>query len=259
MTDNKMADIPQEGDITFPEGTEEETSSDSPAENNGEDGNPSLEGEDENTPDENPDNKPFDQHPRWQQREKEWTERFNKQEQRHQDDIAELRKEFGQARKDNAEATEIPSWFGGTQDQWNEYRAFNDKQIKVAEDRALERLSKAKVAEDDAVTKATEYMQSEITLIQGDKILNPEGKKVDPNKLLKTVIDNDLVDSQGRWNYKAGWRLMQQGQPAASASSQDDKDVRKQIAGATTSKTSKGEPQPKTFKTMDDFKNNRPW
>lgn len=262
--ENTMVNVPQEGEISFQPENEEDTSSDSPTENN-EDETQSPEGEEENTQDDGDDpdaddtdkDVPFHKHPRWTQREKEWQDRFNEQEQRHQDDIKAVREEFAAARKDNKENTEIPGWFGGTQEQWNEYRQWNDQQIKAAEDRALARLDENRSAESKAVKEATDFMRAEITTIESDKTLNPEGKKVDPNKLLKFVMENELVDSKGRWNYRAGWRFMQN-QPAQTVAPKPKTQDRKVIAGVTTSDP-KGEQKPKTFKTSDDFKSSKPW
>jgi hypothetical protein len=264
--ERQMADIPHEGQPFFG-GAEEETPEASPAENNNADGADFEEGEDDQEggeeggdgdqkPDTDPDaNVPFHQHPRWKNREEEWQKKFNEQETRHQDDIKAIREEFGAARKENAENIEIPSWFGGTQEQWNEYRQWNDKQIISAEDRALTRINEEKSAESKAVQEATEYMKGEIEFIESDKAINPNGSKVDPNKLLKIVMDNDLVDSKGRWNYRAGFRMMRQSGTQQPAPNGD----RKVIAGATTVQPQRGESKPKDFKTQDDFKNNRPW
>lgn len=198
----------------------------------------------------------FLDHPRWKEREEDWKKRFNDQETRHQADLKAIRDEFGAARKDNAGETKIPSWFGGTQEQWDAYRADRDTEIKAAEERAVERVKGEKTAEDKAVKEATDYMQSEISAIESDKELNPDGSKVDPNKLLKFVLDNDLVDSKGRWNYRAGFRIMKAN---GGTGAQNNTGDRKKIAGATTSE-SKAESKPQAFKTSADFKGNkRPW
>ncbi len=198
----------------------------------------------------------FLNHPRWKEREDDWKKRFNDQEERHQNDIKSIREEFGGARKENAEATKIPSWFGGTQEQWDAYRSDRDAEIKQAEERAIERIKGEKSTEEKAVKEATDYMQTEIAAIESDKELNPDGAKVDPNKLLKFVLDNDLVDSKGRWNYKAGFRMMKAN--GASSSQTTNKD-RKGFASATTSE-SKAESTPKPYMTGADFKGgNRPW
>lgn len=252
MADETMADIEQEGKIDLAPESENEDSESSPDETNEADDAGASDQLDKKEDDPDKD-KPFHEHPRWKERESEWDKRFNEQEARHQEDLKKMREEFGQARKDNAGEVKIPSWFGGTQEQWDAYRADRDAEIKAAEERAYERVSSAKSAEQKAVEEATAYMQSEVTSIESDKTLNPEGKKVDPNKLLKIVMDNDLIDSKGRWNYRAGFKLMNQaGSPAPKSGN------KKTIAGATTSE-SKGESKPVPYKTSNDFKKNRPW
>lgn len=177
-------------------------------------------------------------------------------------DIGKIREEFGAQRKANAEAAKIPSWFGGNQQQWDEYRGWLDGQLKAAEERAvtgtIARAREATTAETKAVEEATAYFQSELTAIQGDKALNPSGKAIDPNKLLKVVLDNDLVDSKGRWNYRAGMRLLNQ---QAAAPKAPVKEKEKKLAGATMDGAggSGGEPKPKNFKTPSDFRKKRPW
>lgn len=256
MTDtNNGAEFNREGDPAFPIDTENEDSTESPAENNDTDETPSPEGDD--TTQDDPDkDKPFHEHPRWKEREDEWTKRFNDQESRHQDDVKKLREEFGGARKDNAEQTKIPNWFGGTQEQWDAYREDRDVELKAAEERAIGRLKSEKTQEDTRVQEATEYMKSEVSAIESDKTLNPDGSKIDVNKLLKTVIDNDLIDSKGRWNYKAGFRLMNASKAKVDTTTTTPE--KKKLAAATTSEN-KPEAKPQTFKTTADFKKNRPW
>ncbi len=129
-----------------------------------------------------------------------------------------------------------------------------DKQLQAAEERAFKRFQDQTGAQDKLVQEATEYMQAEVKAIESDKELNPTGAKIDPNKLLKFVLDNDLVDSKGRWNYRAGFRIM----GAQAASAKANAGDRKDIAGATTSEP-KPESKPAAFKTSEDFKVNRPW
>lgn len=253
MTEKQMADIQQEGEITFkPEEENEDSLSSQDEENEADDAGASD--QHDKKADDADKNKPFHEHPRWKQRETEWEKRFNEQESRHQEDLKGIREEFGNARKDNAEQVKIPSWFGGTQEQWDAYRADRDAEIKIAEERAYERLNSAKTAQEKAVAEATSYMQSEVSTIESDKTLNPTGAKIDPNKLLKIVMDNDLVDSKGRWNYRAGFRMMQ----ASGKPSIPNAGERKTIAGATNSEA-KGETKPSPYKTSNDFKKNRPW
>lgn len=247
MAEN-MAEFRKEGQEAFPVETDKEKSASSPEDTTKAEQNPSLEGG-KNTPDE--DKIPFHEHPRWKQREEEWKSRFNEQDTRHQDDLKKIREEFGSQKKANIENTDIPSWFGGNKEMWDAYRADEDARLAQAEERAIKRISEAKSKEEQAVKEATDYMQAQMAAIESDSVLNPTGVKIDPNKLIRFVIDNDCVDSQGRWNYKLGFRLMQGAEPKSS-------DDRRKIAEATKS-GNKGEAAKAEFKTPDDFRKKKPW
>jgi hypothetical protein len=251
MTDeNNGAEFRHEGQPAFATDTENENSESSQDENNESDGTSTEEEEDKKPQDS--EKKPLNEHPRWAEREQEWNDKFSKQEAQHKADMEALRSEFGTVRKENTEKTQIPPWFGGSQEQWDAYRADRDAELKAAEERAAERINSARTAEEKAVEEATAYMQSEMTAIQTDKALNPTGAKIDPNRLLKIVIDNDLVDSQGRWNYRAGIRIYNSTRQAPKTSE------RKELAAATNSEA-KAESKPPAYKTSADFKKSRPW
>ena len=259
MTEEAQVDVPQEGANPFEtteETPEEDTPASSPDENNEETTTtPAPDGKEKNKQvEEDPDkDKPFHQHPRWIERETEWKKKFNEQETRHQDDFKKIREEFGTKKTENTEQTEIPEWFGGEKKQWDAYREDRDKSLKEAEEKAYKRLASEDNKKTEAVEEATKYMNSELESIEGDKDLNPKGAKIDANKLLKYVIDNDLVDSKGRWNYKAGFKGMK-GEPKPVATTKD----KKAIAVATTSEST-SETTPKPYKTSKDFQVNRPW
>jgi hypothetical protein len=265
MTDETAAGFQREGEIAFPsEDTAEETAAAPQAEEeNHEDGTQSDEGGDSTRTEKK--DVPFDEHPRWQQREREWNDRFNSQETRHQEDLKAIREEFGAARKTNEQSTKIPSWFGGTQEQWDAYRADRDAELKSAQDAAIERVTRerdsASEAEQKAVKEATDFMRSEMSEIEADKDLNPAGVKFDKKTaetLLKTVLDNNLVDTKGRWNYRAGFRIMQGQKPAASAP-KPNVEEKKKVAAATAGAGGTGDQPKPTFATSKDFERNRPW
>jgi hypothetical protein len=252
MTIQETAQFKNEGEPAFNNDPENDNSASPPEGKETEEDNAvATDGEKNKQPEEK--DIPFHQHPRWKEREEAWDKRFNDQELRHQEDLKKIREEFGADRKKNAEQTDIPSWFGGDQDQWNDYRKDRDAEIKAAEERAIQRITDEKGKQDKSVQEATEYMQSELMDIESDKNLNPSGEKIDPNKLLKIVMDNDLVDSKGRWNYRVGVRLMNFG---ANIPKPGD---RKKIAGATLA-GNEPEEKPVAYKTSKDFKGaNRPW
>ena len=275
MTEKTMVQIPHEGD-TFSldsEGTGDNTSTESQAENNELNNTQSAEGDDENSQqqnqtdknnqndedDENSENNqnvPLHEHPRWKARENEWKDRFNEQEERHQKDrqsILEKINGLGNSNKDNV-GEKQPSWFGGTSEQWQEFQEWNKSLIKNSQETILTKINEEKKSEYEAVKKATEYMEGQIKEIQKSKELNPDGKTVDANKLVKFVIDNHLVDSEGHWNYRLGWQFMNQ----SSANKSGNTQQKKNLANATISKTH-GEAKPSNFKTSKDFQNDKPW
>lgn len=266
MTEETAAGFQREGGIAFPtETTAEETGADSHSGDDNQDGETHSEEGGKNTPGDDKDI-PFHEHPRWKQREDEWNTRFNDQEKRHTDELTKaletIRTEIGDKREDNASQTKIPAWFGGTQEQWDAYRADRDAELKAigdkAETRAIERIKGEQEKEGKAVEEATTYLRTEIAAIEADKDLNPSGAKIDAEKLLKVVLDNQLIDTQGRWNYRAGMLILNGTHaPSTKPKVPDDKKV---IAGASTSGGTGGnDPKPKSFMTSADFKKDRPW
>lgn len=259
MTDeNNMADVTtEEEEFENESGSEagDGTSTDSPTENN-EDGENGDSGAGDKNQQEDDKDIPFHEHPRWKQREQEWQNRFNDQETRHTQAIEDLRKEFGGKKSNDDRPEKVPKWFGGNQEQWDEYCAHENEREERAVEKALSRITEGKTAQDKAIKEATDFMRDEISAIESDKNLNPKGDKIDPNKLLKIVMDNDLVDSQGRWNYRAGYRLMNQGAGSTQTTNVAD---RKKMAAVTTSTDHKGNDKPSAFKTSEDFKKAKPW
>jgi len=80
----------------------------------------------------------------------------------------------------------------------------------------------------------------------------------DAEKLLKTVLDNQLIDTKGRWNYRAGWKILT-GQTAAPKPKPTGSD-KKDLADATAKGSAGGgDPKPKPYMTSADFKKDRPW
>lgn len=254
MTEENTSEFRHEGQPAFGADTENENSesTEETDKTNETDGASSETDEEEESQDS--DGKPLNEHPRWKKREEEWNDKFATQAQEHKDAIEALRAEFGDKRQANADQTKIPSWFGGDQAQWDSYRADRDAELAAAEQRAADRINAKHEEQTKAVKEATDFMKNELAVIQTDKVLNPTGGKIDPNKLLKIVIDNDLVDSKGRWNYRAGMKIY--GQTKTGPSVKD----RKEIVAATNS-DAKGETKASTFKTSADFKKPgaRPW
>jgi len=263
----------EDEEFTFrpPRESERDNSEDSPTEKDHDGEDPSPDGDKENSQeDSDDDKKPFHDHPRWKEREEEWNRRFNEQETRHQDELKKalqgIRDEFSEKREENAEQKKIPSWFGGNQEQWDAYRADRDAELRAAEERArksaIEELGQKAQTEDKAVKEATDYMNAELEVLSKDKDLNPEKLKIDANALVKFTIENELVDTKGRWNYRAAFKMMKaSGLLKAPTQTTTVTKERKVLADASAGKDSKGEPTQKTVKSSLDFKKPgaRPW
>ena len=248
---DELANIPSEGSPVFPSVEKEDTtSSDSQSDNKGTDKVIATDDLKNKQPD---DQVPFNEHPRWKEREDKWNTRYNEQETRHVQAIEDLRKEFVTAKKERAvENSEVPDWFGGDEKSWASYVAYEEAKIKKAEENAIARLKTEQEQTSKRQEESNKFFQDEVSFIEADKTLNPNSQKVDQNKLLKIVMDNDIVDSKGNWNWRAGWRLLQNSQ--SNTSTKD----RKAFAGATTSDT-KADETTTPYKTAADFKKNKPW
>jgi len=258
-----MADIRREGDPAFPEDTENDNSASSPEEETNieetdtsnqdkQEDDKQEEGKEEETPDDKPD-RGFADHPRFKElinEKNELKKKLNEQ----SDEFAKLREEV-EAKIENTKSSEtqpasepVPTYFNGDEEA---YRAFSkdlDARISKAREEAkaetLRELDNKTSSEKKAIEDAKVYFQSQVDEIESDS-----GEKVDPNKLLKTVLDNDLTDSKGRWNYKAGWRLLK----ASKAPVKKENKERKEIAGVTTS-NNRAEKKPSPYATSKDFK-----
>jgi len=268
MTDNTQTQFNEDG---FPTSLSTNKENDnSPASSAGKEttGDQTQTTEEDNSGEENKngaekkDEQNFADHPRWQEREDDWKKRFNEQEERHTTELTKIREDIDNKFKTSRgdENVEIPSWFGSDDPAvWKAYQSDFESKIaeakKSAKEEAVSEIIGKTTSEQKAIKEATEFFNDTVATIENDKTLNPDSLKVDRNKLLKFVLDNELVDTKGRWNYKAGWMMMN-----TQSNLGNDKKDRKNLASATTS--DKGaETKPPTLMTSEDFSKpeNRPW
>jgi len=187
----------------------------------------------------------------------------NEQETRHIQELQKLREDVESklskiTPQDHAsESTSVPSWFGGDEAQWAEYQAYEQTRIEQAASAARAKIESEAQEKQKQIDEATSFFESQVSEIESDKAINPDGIKVDRNKLLKFVSDNDLVDSMGRWNYKAGFQLFRLSGEKKTTNTLDE---RRKVA-AITSSEARAETKPSNFMTADDFENpgSRPW
>ena len=250
MAEEIKTQFRQEGDNAFPADKGEETPAAPSAEKKPE-AEKGTEGDQE---------VPFHKRPEWSRREKEWNDKFADQERRHKEELARMTPAEKKEEKRELDNSKQPMWFGGTQEQWDAFRADRQREIAEAEDRAAEKAYKRFTgeisAQEKAQQEAQEYLNTEIDAIEADTDLNPDGAKIDRAALLKFTLDNDLVNSKGQWNYRKAYELMQ---AKSQGNKQKSTEERKKVAAATTSER-KAEAKPATAKTAQDFKGNRrPW
>lgn len=264
MTEEIMTQIPTEGQPAFPvKDTENDNSADSSTDKTNIDQTDSSDQDKTQTDNKNgdADKDNLDNHPRWKEREDDWTKRFNDQEVRHTQELEKLRTEFT-GKFDGIKTSapqEIPSWFGGDEQAWKDFTNWNNQALAKAKEEArteaLKDINSKSEAEENAIKVATDYFTEQVGVIEFDKTINPKGEKVDRNKLLKYTMDNDLVDSKGRWNYKAAF-IMMRGQSTKANDTTD----RKKLASDTTS-DNRAETKPPAFMTSEDFSKPgaKPW
>lgn len=253
MSENIAAQFKQDGEPAFPiVENDEQTSSESPAETNNTEETQSVEGENSNESKDDGEQKGFSDHPRWKEREQDWKERFNEQETRHADSIKGLREEFdGKIEKNvSHETNEVPEWFGGDADAWKSFESYQKNQITNAQNKAQKEVLEQNTSQQKLIDDATKFMNDEIASIEST------GEKIDKNALLKFVIDNELVDTRGRWNYKAGHKMMRAGKTTKNS----DLTQKKNLANAVLDDNGEGEVDTK-YTTSEDFENpsERPW
>ncbi len=262
-----MTQLRTEGEKAFPVEIKENDNSSAPSagEETGNDQTGSSGQDDKQTKEKAGDTENFAEHPRWKEREDDWKSRYNEQEKRHIDEMTKMRQELDTrfselTKKTSDHSTTVPEWWGGDEKTWQSFLEWNQSLLSKAKEEArseaLKEIDTRSASEKKAIDDATAYFQEQVSTLESDKTVNPDGVKIDRNKLLKFVLDNDLVDSKGRWNYRAGYLIMKGG---AQSSANDNKD-RKDLASATTSER-RGESKPSSVTTTADFKKpeNRPW
>lgn len=198
---------------------------------------------------------------RWQEREADWKNRFNDQEKRHAREMEALRQELGTrieeaTKSSKTQNVQLPEWFGGDENQWSAYSAHTQELINKAVEKALAQVSAKSQQDQELVDKANKRFESEVLEIEADKELNPQGQKVDRNKLLKFAMDEYFVTPTGEWDYKKAFKYMK---PADVFQVKAALNERKKFANATTS-DNRPESKPQDFATSESFVGSkRPW
>ena len=261
MTDNTQTQEKSE-DVKFPldNSKEKDNSADSSTDEKTDTNSTGSSDQDKKSTEKKEGDENFADHPRWKEREDDWIKRFNDQETRHTTEIETIRKDIEskfEKKRENLADADVPEWFGGDAKAWEQYKAHEEARLLEAEERAIKRVEEKAEKGQKAIDEATTFFNDEVKVLETDKEINPEGVKVDRNKLLKFTMDNDLVDSKGRWNYRAAFKLLKAG---VSSAKNDSTDEKKKIAAAGLSEN-KSETKQTNVTTSEDFRKEgaRPW
>ena len=197
--------------------------------------------------------------PRWKEREDDWKKRYNDQEVRHTDEITKLREEVkGQIdglNKDNS-STNVPEWFAGDEESYKQYLDDTQSLISLSKKEVREELIKEfnskSISEQKAISEATQYFNNIVNDLEAET-----GQKIDKNKLSKITLDEQLVDIEGRWNYRAAFKIMN-----AVKSNRKDNIIneKKKIASDAVSRNDSDDKK-SVYTTSEDFQGTgkKPW
>lgn len=195
-------------------------------------------------------------HPRWTEREGDWKDRYNEQEERHEKEMKQAREDLVPKPKSAEGDADIPEWSGMDAKGWKQFQEYQNKRDEAVRQATLKELGTQSEADQKAVDEATKYAHEQIAQIEVDKTLNPYGKEIDKNRLMTFVLDNHLVDSDNKWNFKMGYELMKsRGQVPTTTK---DLKARKNLASNTSSDNS-ADPAKQTVTTPDELAKDKPW
>lgn len=215
--------------------------------------------------------KPFHEHPRWKEREKDWENRFEALKKEMSEasakEINELKSKIAERKEETAELTEadIPDWFNGDLETYKKFESHQTSKMqklvtaaaKAAEENAVNRIKGESERETKAVQEATAWLESEVARLQDDPELNPSGKPINRAELFAIAQRDDLIDSKGRWNYRAAMRIYareHKDEVEEEDQNKEEKNLKKNIAALTMKKDSKGSGSQKAIASADSLK-----
>ena len=170
-------------------------------------------------------------------------------EEKHQTELQKIRDELAPKTKETPESNDdVPDWFGGDDTAWSKFQAYLGTMTRKAKQEAIQELQESKSTEARLMQEATEYMNTEVANIENDKEMNPDGVKIDINRLGVIVDKFHLVDPKtSKWNWRGAWEIYKMQLPKAK---EIDLSERKKLA-ATSSSNRAEEKTPVIFSSKD--------
>lgn len=247
-----LAGIEQEGAKAFVSNLgeeEKEIPQESPTEENQTEESPSSDGEQEETPDSNPKEKniPFDQHPRWIERESEWKTRFKTIE----DKLSAYEKSQNEPSESQAAMPQpFVELYGDNPEAWQRWQDLSKLERQAIKQEIIQEQQK------EQQTRVAETERWKNWVVESVASLGSKyGKEIKKdssewNELMKVTLDYSPTDEQGNISFEKGYDLMMK---LRRDESSEKSKARKSLA-ASTSPEIKAESAPKDFYTPDDLR-----
>lgn len=246
-----LAGIEQEGAPAFLSNLgeeEKEIPQESPTEENQTEESPSSDGEQEETPDSNPKEKniPFDQHPRWIERENEWKTRLKSFE----DKLNSYERSQNELKSDAPIPQPFVDLYGESPEAWQRWQDLS----RLEREKIKQELAQEQIQEQQAKAAEAERWNSWV-VDSVQKLEEKHGKQIkkdssDWNELLKVTLEYSPTDELGNISFEKGYDLMMKLRRDESA---EKSKARKSLA-ATTSPEVKAESPSKDFYTSNDLR-----
>jgi hypothetical protein len=235
----------EEKDGIITDDTEDTTSAESSTETNEADSTQSSEGDNsQDAPKEQP--VPFHEHPRFKELIEE-NKNLKGFKEKYEPILSKLQP---------SEDVEVPPWFGGNKEAYKMFLADMGKREENIRQQAVKEFETKTERDKTLYQEAQSHFEKSVAEVEAS------GIKVDKNRLLKITEQYSLVDTQGRWNYKAAAEIIKAQDAAKIASRTEAESVKdeknKQIIDLSKKEKSV-EPKSKDYRTNEDFENSKPW
>lgn len=200
---------------------------------------------------------PFHKHPRWKQREDEWSKTLTETKADYEERISQLEEKFSPLLKPN-EKISVPAFFakvyGDDPELYKEWLAEEDARTQKIKDETIAEYEHRQVEarqKVEAETKRwTDWVDTSI------KTLKDKGEEFDENELKAIAIKYKPTDEMGNIDFGLALELLKERKTDEKVEADKKSTARKEIAGATKS-SSKGESKERDYLTHDDIRKGR--
>ena len=274
MSKSILAGIPYEGeveaDITKTDELEKETPKESPAEikpkeEKAASSEAAPEAKEEPKAEDNTlnvNNVPFHKRPEFKnfkdEREAKFQKFLDEQERKTQEKFTALEKQY---QTKNPQNVTVPKWFenlyGDNPEAWVEYQKATQTEREQMKSDIIREIKAEQEKASDYQKSLDNWVNENVNAL-ADYTKQNNLPDFDKNKLMKIMVDYAPSDENGNLDFAKGYGLYMELNSIEQAKAKEKSDARKDLASQTT-KTSKGEVEPKDFMTQKDFQGKGMW